>query len=151
GFGRIDRRSLLAQTLLLGVSGCAGVGRLRPFGAPPLRARYDMRVRLDPEQRRMDVSGVAHFPASAQARQELRFLLAPSASDVTFSCRDRHGVIPVSIADAPRAGDRQWILRFAAPVAAGAEVEVRFSYRIGGQGRLFFLGPGVCFATAWGM
>lgn len=149
--GRITRRSVLAQALLLSVGGCAGPWRPRAFGSPPSTPRYDMNVRLDPDRRLMHVSGVARFPGAARERQELSFLLAPLASEVSFSCRDRSGALPASVSDAPRGGDRLWTLRFAAPVAAGADLEVRFSYRIGGQGLLFYLGPEVCFATAWGM
>jgi hypothetical protein len=149
---RISRRSLLTQTLLLSVGGCAGMWRPRAFNSSPSTPRYDMSVRLDPDQRRMYVSGVARFPASAHERQDLSFVLAPLASAVAFSCHDRRGAIPISVSDAPRPnGDRAWTLRFAAPIAAATEVEVRFSYRMGGQGLLFYLGPEVCFATAWGM
>ncbi len=149
---RFSRRSLLAQALLLGVGGCVGLRRGLAFNLPPSTPRYDMRVRLDPPRRRMNVSGVARFPASAQERQELSFVLAPSASEVAFSCRDRRGVVPLSVSDAPLAsGDRGWTLRFAAPVPAGTEVEIRFSYRIEGHGLLFYLGPEVCFATGFGM
>jgi hypothetical protein len=151
GLGRISRRSVLTQALLLSVGGCAGMWRVRAFRSLPSTPRYDMSVRLEPVQRRMYVSGVARFPASAHERQELNFLLAPLASEVTFSCRYRRGVAPMSVSDAPRGSDRAWTLRFAAPIPVGAEVEVRFSYRIGGQGLLFYLGPEVCFATAWGM
>jgi hypothetical protein len=147
----VSRRTLLTQALLLGVGGCAGLRRERPPGARASVPRYDMNVRLEPAQRRMSVSGVARFPASANERQDLRLLLAPLASEVAFSCRDRRGAIPISVSDAPRGGDRLWTLRFAAPIAAGTDLEVRFSYRIGGQGLLFYLGPEVCFATAWGM
>src|SRR5687768_5498588 len=147
----VSRRTLLTQALLLGVGGCAGLRRERPPGARPSVPRYDMSVRLKPDQRRMSVSGVARFPATANERQDLRLLLAPLASEVAFSCRDRRGAIPISVSDAPRGGDRLWTLRFAAPIAAGTDLEVRFSYRIGGQGLLFYLGPEVCFATAWGM
>lgn len=146
-----SRRSLLAQALLLSLGGCAGLWNER-FRLPPSTPRYDMDVRLDPAQRQMQVSGVARFPASAQARQELSFVLAPAASEVAYSCRDRRGVVPISVSDAPRAnGDRLWTLRFAAPIARGADLEIHFSYRIGGLGLLFYLGPEVCFAAAWGM
>ena len=152
GLGRISRRSVLMQALLLGVGGCAGMGRPRAFHTPRSTPRYDMSVRLDPDRRRMSVSGVARFPASAHARQDLSFVLAPSAREVAFSCRDRRGAVPISLSDAPRAnGDREWTVRFAAPIAAGTDVEIGFSYRIEGLGLLFYLGPEVCFATAWGM
>lgn len=152
GSRHISRRSVLTQALLLSAGGCVGVGRERAFHLPPSTPRYDMRVRLDPDRRRMHVSGVARFPASARERQDLSFVLAGSASDVEYSCRGRRGIIRISVADAPRAnGDRAWTLRFAAPIAAGASVEIRFSYRIEGLGLLFYLGPEVCFATAWGM
>lgn len=152
GMGSISRRSLLTQALLVGVGGCAGMGRMGAFHAAPSPPRYDMNVRLEPAQRRMHVSGVARFPAAAQVRQELSLVLAPSAREVTFSCRAGRGAVPIAVSDAARPnGDRAWTLRFAAPIAAGAEVELRFSYRIEGQGLLFYLGPEVCFATAWGM
>lgn len=152
GFVRVSRRSLLAQGLLLSLAGCAGMRARRASSVPPSTLRYDMDVRLDPDRRRMYVSGVARFPGSARERSELTFLLAPSAADVAFSCRGAHGAIPISVSDAPRAnGDREWTLRFASPVAAGGDVEIRFSYRIEGLGLLFHLGPEVCFATAWGM
>jgi hypothetical protein len=148
----VSRRSVLARSLLLSLGGYAGLRTGPVFGSPPTVPRYDISARLDPDQRRMHVSGVARFPPSRHERQDLTLVLAPSASEVTFSCSDRRGVVPISVSDAPRAnGDRAWTLRFAAPVAAGVEVEVRFSYRIEGQGLLFYLGPEVCFATAWGM
>src|SRR5690349_18086384 len=91
GLGGISRRSLLSQALLLSLSGCAGMWRGEAFRAPPSTPRYDMQVRLDPAQRLMHVSGIARFPASAHARQDLRLVLAPLAREVTFSCRDRRG------------------------------------------------------------
>lgn len=148
----ISRRSVLTQALLLSVGGCAGLWRPQAFGTLPSTPRYDMSVRLEPDQRRMYVSGIARFPGSANERQELSFVLAPSASEVAFSCRDRRRVVPISVSDAPRGnGDRAWTLRFAAPIPAGADLEVQFSYRMEGQGLLFYLGPEICFATAWGM
>jgi hypothetical protein len=147
----ISRRSVLAQALLLGVGGCAGMRRGRPLRARPSTPIYDIGVRLEPAERRMQVSGVARFPAVVAERQEIRFLLAPLASEVSFSCRVGRSAVPVSVSDAPRRADREWTLRFAAPLPAGAGLEIRFSYRIGGQGLLFYLGPEVCFATAWGM
>ena len=148
----ISRRSLLMQALLLSLGGCAGMGRPRAFHSPPSTPRYDMSVRLEPDQRRMSVTGVARFPASVHERQDLRFVMAPLAREVAFSCHTRRGAIPVSVSDAPRAnGDREWTLRFAAPIAAGTAVEIRFSYRMEGLGLLFYLGPEVCFAAAWGM
>ena len=148
----MSRRSVLARALVLGVGGCAGIWPERASSARLSTPRYDMRVRLDPSQRRMHVSGVARFPGSAVERQDLSLILAPSASEVAFSCRDRRGVVPISVSDASRAsGDRAWTLRFATPIGAGDDVELRFTYRIEGQGLLFYLGPEVCFATAWGM
>ena len=152
GFTSISRRSLLARALLLSLGGCVDVRRAPALNAAASTPLYDMRVRLDPDRRRMAVAGVARFPASAHERQELRFVLAPLASEVAFFCHGRRGAIPISVTEASRAnGDREYSLRLAAPVPAGEEVEVRFSFRIGGQGLLFYLGPEVCFATAWGM
>ncbi len=150
--GRVGRRGLLTRALLLSMSGCAGLGREQPFRLAPSIPRYDISVRLEPEQRQMHVFGVARFPASARERRELTLMLSGLASEVRFSCRNRRGIVPISVVDSARAnGDRAWTLRFAAPIAAGADIEISFSYRIGGLGLLFYLGPEVCFATAWGM
>lgn len=153
GWRDVSRRSVLAQAVLLSMAGCAGpVWRLQALPLTHSTSRYDIRVRLEPAQRRMQVSGVARFPGNPEGRQEMAFILAPSASEVQFSCRDRRGVIPATVSHAPRAnGDRTWTVKFAAPIPSGGEVDVQFSYRMEGQGQLFYLGPEVCFATAWGM
>src|SRR5438045_2276218 len=97
GVRGIGRRSLLTQALLVGAGGCAGMGRMGTFRAPPSTPRYDISVRLEPPQRRMYVSGVARFPGAGQERQELSLVLAPSAREVTFSCRAGRAAVPIAV------------------------------------------------------
>ena len=89
-FRGLSRRATLASTLLLGASGCAS-SRRQAFEAPASSSLYDMSVRLDPDARRMEVSGLARLPPSPSPRTELKFILAPAASNVVLTCSDGDG------------------------------------------------------------
>jgi hypothetical protein len=149
-FRALSRRTALASSLVLGASGCAG-GLSGQAPDPPASASlYDMSARLEPDMRRMDVSGLARLPPSPSPRTELKFILAPAASNVVFECSDRDGANPIAVSTRTLPnGDLEWTLRPERQIAGS--VDVRFSYRIEGTGLLFYMGPEVCLAAAWGM
>jgi len=154
------RASHVLQLSVLASLGCAP-----PQVAPAVRAarfpEYSLAVRLQPEARRIDVSGTVRLPATDSARSQLRIglsermdslqveMIAPAGLGATTLERDTAGSGAARVEGESR--ETHWILRTRSAIPKGTPVTLRFSYRgTGDTTFLYYIGPEVAFASGWG-
>jgi aminopeptidase N len=122
---------------------------------------YSLAVRIQPEARRIDVSGTMRLPAADSARNQLRIglsermdsvqveVLAPAGLGGTTLERDTAGLGAARVEGESR--DAHWILRARNAFPKGEAVTLRFSYHgKGDTAFLYYIGPEVAFASGWG-
>jgi peptidase M1-like protein len=151
------------HVLQLSVLACLGCAP--PNVAPAVRSarfpEYSLAVRIQPEARRIDVSGTVRLPAVDSARKELRIglsermdslqveVIAPAGLGATMLERDTAGLGAARVEGESR--DAHWILRARNAIPKGEPVTLRFSYRGSGDTTfLYYIGPEVAFASGWG-
>ena len=145
---------------VLALIGCAAP-RLAPVKPAARFPEYSLAVRLQPEARRIDVSGTLRLPATDSARSQLRIglsermdslhveLIAPAGLGATTLERDTTGDGKPRVPGESR--DAHWILRAQSGFPSGQPVTLRFSYRGKGDTTfLYYIGPEVAFASGWG-
>ena len=132
---------------------------------PQVRAtripEYSLAVRIQPESRRIDVTGTVHLPAADTARRELRIELSermdslqvevvrPAGVGTSGLERDTAGSGAARVPGERR--DAHWILHTRNAIPSGEPVTLRFSYRGNGDAAfLYYVGPEVAFASGWG-
>ena len=150
---------------VLPISVMAWVGctrpRVGPAGPAAQFAQYSLAVRLEPEARRIDVSGTVRLPAVDSARSQLRIglsermdslhvdMITPTGLGPTTLERDTTGLGAARVEGESR--DAHWILRPRNPIPRGEPVTLRFSYRGKGDAAfLYYVGPEVAVASGWG-
>ena len=116
----LARRTVFLLVLL-------GTGESPPPPALPDFAEYDLRVTLDTGGTRLLAEGTVRLPAVAARRDSIRLLLWYRMQNVRFELLQPRSATVVTTDSAD--GDRSWFLRPTAPVPAGTEVVIRFSYR----------------------
>jgi hypothetical protein len=124
----------------------------------PLLARYDLRVRLEPAERRLEVEATIELPAAGEARASLAFVLrddmSPPEVEVLAppACAGAVAIEDVGAGTEPD-GTRTYVLRPPQAFPAGEPIVLRARYAGGGRVSLTFnLDPAGCFAyggTAW--
>lgn len=152
----IPRRTAVAILAILAAAGCAS-RRPEPRALP----RHALTAVVRPEQRRIEVTGTMPVAAVDRARSELRMALSPRLGDLTVEVLEPPiSAGPAQVARVPdaggprEAGERgnvKWIVTPTRPIPAGQPVILRFSCAGSGEaGFLYYVGPEVAFASAWG-
>jgi len=154
------RASHVVQLSVLACLGCAPQ-HVAPAAGSARFPEYSLAVRVQPELRRIDVSGTLRLPAVDSARRELRIglsermdslhieVIAPAGLGATTLERDTAGAGAARVESESR--DAHWILRPRSAIPSGEPVTLRFSYRGSGDTTfLYYVGPEVAFASGWG-
>lgn len=111
-------------------------------------AEYELHLVLQPSESRLLVDGTVRL-ALAQPADSLRLVLWSELEDVRFELLAPAPATRVTTDSAD--GDRSWFLHPAAPLPAGGEVVVRFSYRAdSAKAPQFRVTPGGSFAGGGG-
>ena len=125
--------------------------------------RYDLSVKVLPEARRLEVNGTMRIPAANSPRAYIEFSMTERMRDLQVEVLKP--IASAGIAKVVRARtEGGWIdpsgnanndivyrVDPTHPFLPGEDIELRFSYSGGGQmGVLFYLGPEVSFASAYG-
>jgi hypothetical protein len=125
--------------------------------------RYDLNVRVLPEDRRLEVNGTMRIPAANAPRAFIEFSLSEQMRDLQVEVLKP--IASAGIAKVERArteggwlapgdntnNDIVYRVHPAHPFLPGEDVELRFSYSGGEKmGVLFYVGPEVSFASAYG-
>src|ERR1043166_2823715 len=157
------RRFLLILTFLIALtlSNAQGQAKATTEAASPVR--YALNVRVVPDARRIEVNGTMRFRANNAARPFVEFSLTDRMQDLQVKVLKP--IASAGIAEIERARtEGSWLsqdgsinsdvvyrIRPDRPFPPGAEIELQFSYSGGGKmGVLFYLGPEVSFASAYG-
>lgn len=141
-----------------------------PVQSQPLAAserasaiRYDLGVKVLPDARRLEVNGTMRIPAANSPRAFVELSMSERMRDLQVEVLKP--IASAGIAKVERARtEGGWIdpsgntnndivyrVHPAHPFLPGEDIELRFSFSGGGQkGVLFYLGPEVSFATAFG-
>ncbi len=125
-------------------------------------SRCDLKVKVMPDKRRLEVSGTVRLPAVKQTRESVVFSLRPDMADFrveVISPQECAGPAEVKTKNTTavsqdKTPDKDWTITPLHPFPAGSEVSLKFSYSGGEkQGFVFFLGPEGGFAggpnSAW--
>ncbi|MEJ7711623.1 MAG: hypothetical protein WKF84_17585 [Pyrinomonadaceae bacterium] len=142
---------VLTLLLVLIAHGAAQIRRSRT--SVPLPIRYDLNIRVLPDTRRLEATGMMQLPASNTPRSELRLSLSELMRDFTVEVLEPATSAGIAKVESRDASGRnvKWIVHLLRPVPAGETVRLRFSYaggeRIANQ---FCIGSEVSFASAWG-
>jgi hypothetical protein len=112
-----------------------------------------MNVRVLPDAHRLEVNGTIWLPASGVRRAEIELALSELMGD--FEVEVLRPLASAGRAKLVKAksenGEATWTVKPMRPFPEGEVVELRFSYAGGGQlARLFYIGPEVSFASAYG-
>jgi len=127
--------------------------------------RYDLSVKVLPDARRLEVNGTMRIPAANSPRDYIEFSMSERMRDLQVEVLKP--VASAGIAKVERAkteggwldpsgngntnNDIVYRVYPTHPFLPGEDIELRFSYSGGGQmGILFYIGPEVSFATAFG-
>ncbi len=151
---------LVFPLAVLAWAGCS-TPRMVPTKPDARVAEYSLAVRLQPEARRIDVSGTVRLPPADSARTALRIglsermdsvrveVVAPAGLGAATLERDTAGLGAPRVEGESR--DVHWILRARNAFPKGEPVTLRFSYRGKGDAAfLYYVGPEVAFASGWG-
>ncbi len=122
--------------------------------------RYELSVRILPDSRRLEASGIIALPASDTAREAVELSLSELMRDLRFEVLSPAASAgPAELAKVSRPSSRvgwgtdTWRVKPAHPFAAGEPVRLRFSYSGGGTSNIFSIEPDCAFAggisTAW--
>ena len=118
----------------------------------PAAPDYDLDVRVEPDARRLDVSGTVRLPAAASRRETLCLVLSNQMRELRFEVLEpRASAGPAELSPSRQERGTRWTIRPARPIPPGSSVLLRFSYTGGDQlDRIFYVGPEVVFASAYG-
>lgn len=115
--------------------------------------QYHLDVRVLPDAHRLEASGTLRLPAANKPRSEIRLVMSEAMRDLTVEIIEpaaSAGIAKVQRTDAV-GKHLKWIFSPARPIPANQTVLLRFSCAGGEKtASLFYIGPEVSFATAWG-
>lgn len=157
------RPFLLMSVFLLALTLSNVQGQAQATSKRASTIRYDLSVKVLPEARRLEVNGTMRIPTADAPRAFIEFSLSALMQDLQVEVLKP--IASAGIAKVERARtEGGWIdpsgntnndivyrVHPAHPFLPGEDIELRFSYSGGGQkGVLFYVGPEVSFATAFG-
>ena len=120
---------------------------------PPQPVRYDLHVKVNPNEHLLEVNGTLTLPSSPTSRNFIQLSLSELMNDFTVEV-----VRPTASAGAARlekknveSGEATWNVYPQNAFPAGEDIELRFTHS-GGKNlaTLFYIGPEVSFASAFG-
>jgi len=142
----------LALLLLLFVSWTSrdAIAQVQP-GTLPIR--YDLNVRVVPDARRLEVTGMMKIPAADTSRAFIKLALSELMHDLEVEV-----LRPANSAGNARlenigveGGEITWKVYPSQTFAPNEEIELRFTYSGGEKlAYIFYIGPEVSFASAYG-
>ena len=143
---------LLAAGIPLVVVGHAAA-RANEAGAP-VPARYDVSVRVQPDARRLELSGTVQLPAVDTTRAQIVFRLNPRISDfrVDWTEPGKHtgNAITLQLLSTDSVTTKRAV-RPAKAIPPNTPVALHFSAIGSGDfAQLYYVGPEVAFGSAWG-
>lgn len=148
------RVPLLLTILCLALITCEATAQVSRRNRVSTRAvRYELNIKVLPDAHRLEVDGRLRLPATGRRRAELQLSLSELMGDFKVEV-----LLPVASAGQAKlekvkveGGEATWRIHPPRPFAEGEAVELRFSYAGGGQtASIFYVGPEVCFASAYG-
>lgn len=119
----------------------------------PQPVRYDLHVKVIPNEHLLEVSGTMMLPSSAASRAFIQVSLSELMDDFTLEV-----VRPNTSAGAARlekknvdSGEATWTVYPRKPFPSGEDIELRFNHSGGKKlAYIFYIGPEVSFASAYG-
>ena len=120
---------------------------------PPHPVRYDLHVKVIPNEHLLEVSGTMRLPSSAASRTFVQLSLSELMNDFTVEV-----VRPGASAGATRlektkveSREATWTVYPRNPFPSGEDIELRFTHSGGKElAYIFYIGPEVSFASAYG-
>ncbi len=118
--------------------------------------RYELEIKLDPDQHRLEGRGALWIPATNEPRTFIRLGLGKNMRDLAVEVMEPEecaGAIALE-PGFPIGGTNGWVVRPAKPFPAGRPARLRFAWQGGEKSSfVFYLGPEGSFAsginTAW--
>lgn len=120
----------------------------------PVPARYDLSLRVQPDARRLELSGTVQLPAVDTTRAQIVFRLTPRMGDfqVDWTEPGQHPGNAITLQFlSTDSVTTKWAVRPAKPIPPHTPVALRFSAVGSGDfAQLYYVGPEVAFGSAWG-
>ncbi len=145
--------SLLAILFFVATQGLAQPAPQRGAGGLP---RYELEIKLDPDQHRLEGRGALWIPATNEPRNFIRLGLGKNMRDLVVEVMEPEECAgPVAPEPGVPIGNANgWVVRPAKPFPAGSPVRLRFAWQGGDKSSfVFYLGPEGSFGsginTAW--
>jgi tetratricopeptide (TPR) repeat protein len=128
------------------------------YVAPRADADYDLTIKLNPNERRLEGTAVIRLREVDEVRESLHFYLRDDMSDFhaeVLAPGDCAGTAEVGSGPAPRqGGNRHWTIKPKRPFPARTPIALKLTFAgVGRASLVFSLGPEGCFAggpnTSW--